>query len=139
MTNLLANSSSPYLRQHAENPVHWREWSDEAFDEALRVGFPADVLAITGQPAFSSLEQSARVSRQDGRKTVLFVSHNQSFVHRLATRIWDLRDGELVEYPGSLAEYYDSLERRESEAKEAAVAAEEAERLLAGGGLRIAR
>ena len=47
---------------------------DEAFDEALRVGFPADVLAITGQPAFSSLEQSARVSRQDGRKTVLFVS-----------------------------------------------------------------
>jgi hypothetical protein len=28
--NRLANASSPYLQQHADNPVDWYEWSDEA-------------------------------------------------------------------------------------------------------------
>ncbi len=31
MTNLLAHEKSPYLRQHAENPVAWRPWTNEAF------------------------------------------------------------------------------------------------------------
>jgi ATP-binding cassette subfamily F protein 3 len=43
--------------------------------------------------------------------TLLFVSHNQSFVNRLATKIWDIRDGDIVEYPGTLYEYYEHLER----------------------------
>lgn len=29
-TNRLASSKSPYLRQHASNPVNWYEWSEEA-------------------------------------------------------------------------------------------------------------
>src|SRR5262245_53710563 len=33
-TNRLINESSPYLRQHAHNPVDWYTWSDEAFDRA---------------------------------------------------------------------------------------------------------
>ena len=33
MPNRLAASSSPYLRQHAENSVDWREWGEEAFAE----------------------------------------------------------------------------------------------------------
>lgn len=28
--NRLANSKSPYLRQHANNPVNWHEWCEEA-------------------------------------------------------------------------------------------------------------
>ena len=32
--NRLAGETSPYLLQHAENPVDWRPWSDEAFAEA---------------------------------------------------------------------------------------------------------
>lgn len=32
--NLLASQTSPYLRQHADNPVHWRPWSRDALDEA---------------------------------------------------------------------------------------------------------
>ena len=43
--------------------------------------------------------------------TLLFVSHNQSFINRLATKIWDIREGEIIEYPGNLDEYYDHLER----------------------------
>jgi len=50
--------------------------------------------------------------------TVLFVSHNLSFVGRLATKIWDLKDGTIVEYPGTLSEY----EHRLSLEKEANVA-----------------
>lgn len=45
--------------------------------------------------------------------TLIFVSHNQSFINRLATKIWDLKNGSITEYPGKLYEYYDHLERTE--------------------------
>ena len=32
--NRLAGQSSPYLRQHADNPVDWYPWGDEAFERA---------------------------------------------------------------------------------------------------------
>lgn len=35
-TNRLINASSPYLLQHAHNPVDWYEWGDEAFEKAKR-------------------------------------------------------------------------------------------------------
>ncbi|MGW4564503.1 thioredoxin domain-containing protein [Streptomyces sp. NPDC004561] len=38
--NRLAHETSPYLLQHADNPVHWWPWSAEAFDEARRAGKP---------------------------------------------------------------------------------------------------
>jgi uncharacterized protein YyaL (SSP411 family) len=38
--NRLASSTSPYLRQHADNPVDWYEWGDEAFAEAKRRDVP---------------------------------------------------------------------------------------------------
>lgn len=47
--------------------------------------------------------------------TLLFVSHNQAFVNRLATRIWDIQHGTIEEYPGTLYEYYDHLARREKD------------------------
>ena len=40
MTNRLAGATSPDLLQHAENPVDWWEWGDEAFAEARRRGVP---------------------------------------------------------------------------------------------------
>jgi ATP-binding cassette subfamily F protein 3 len=43
------------------------------------------------------------------RGSLLFVSHNQSFVNRLATKIWDINNGEVTEYHGTLDEYYDHL------------------------------
>ena len=47
--NRLADESSPYLLQHADNPVHWYPWGDEAFEAAreqdkpilLSVGYSA--------------------------------------------------------------------------------------------------
>ncbi|MFM1791414.1 MAG: hypothetical protein RLZZ526_1741 [Actinomycetota bacterium] len=38
--NRLSRSSSPYLRQHKENPVDWYEWGDEAFADARETGRP---------------------------------------------------------------------------------------------------
>jgi uncharacterized protein YyaL (SSP411 family) len=40
MTNRLATAISPYLRQHAENPVNWYPWGEEAFAEAKRRDVP---------------------------------------------------------------------------------------------------
>ncbi|MFG2664092.1 thioredoxin domain-containing protein [Streptomyces sp. NPDC048387] len=40
MPNRLANETSPYLLQHAHNPVDWWPWSPEAFAEARERGVP---------------------------------------------------------------------------------------------------
>ena len=40
MSNRLAQATSPYLLQHADNPVDWWEWSAEAFAEAQRRDVP---------------------------------------------------------------------------------------------------
>jgi uncharacterized protein len=39
-TNRLFLESSPYLLQHAHNPVNWYPWGDEAFETARRLGRP---------------------------------------------------------------------------------------------------
>ncbi len=40
MVNRLAGATSPYLRQHADNPVSWREWDADALAEAARRDVP---------------------------------------------------------------------------------------------------
>lgn len=40
MVNRLATAISPYLRAHAGNPVDWREWGKDAFDEASERNVP---------------------------------------------------------------------------------------------------
>jgi uncharacterized protein YyaL (SSP411 family) len=39
-TNRLIRESSPYLLQHAHNPVNWYPWGEEAFADAKRLGRP---------------------------------------------------------------------------------------------------
>jgi uncharacterized protein len=40
MANRLAEATSPYLLQHADNPVAWYPWGDEAFDTARERDVP---------------------------------------------------------------------------------------------------
>ncbi len=40
MANGLRDAAGSYLRRHAEDPVDWRPWGDEAFREAARRGVP---------------------------------------------------------------------------------------------------
>jgi ATP-binding cassette subfamily F protein 3 len=51
--------------------------------------------------------------------TILFVSHDLDFARTLATRVLDLRDGKVIPYPGSLADYLDKLagEQRDAAAR----------------------
>ncbi len=37
--------------------------------------------------------------------SLLFVSHNRSFLNRLATRIWEVKDGGIVAFPGNLDDW----------------------------------
>ena len=34
-TNELTNESSPYLLQHAHNPVNWKAWNNKSLDKAI--------------------------------------------------------------------------------------------------------
>src|SRR5512146_314519 len=47
--NRLKTATSPYLLQHADNPVDWWPWCDEAFEEARRRDVP--VLLSVGYAA----------------------------------------------------------------------------------------
>jgi hypothetical protein len=40
LANRLIHETSPYLLQHARNPVDWRPWGPEAFEEAVRRDVP---------------------------------------------------------------------------------------------------
>ena len=40
MANKLINATSPYLLQHAHNPVHWYEWGAEALEKAKKEDKP---------------------------------------------------------------------------------------------------
>ncbi len=40
MPNRPAQATSPYLLQHADNPVDWWPWSPEAFEEARQRDVP---------------------------------------------------------------------------------------------------
>ena len=48
-TNRLAQETSPYLRQHADNPVDWYAWGAEAFAAATERNVP--VLLSVGYSA----------------------------------------------------------------------------------------
>ena len=38
--NLLSEETSPYLRQHQNNPVHWRPWNADALALAKKDNKP---------------------------------------------------------------------------------------------------
>ena len=63
MTNLLAGSASPYLLQHAENPVDWVPWGPEAFASARQRNVP--VLLSVGYAACHWCHVMAHESFED--------------------------------------------------------------------------
>jgi ATP-binding cassette, subfamily F, member 3 len=58
----------------------------------------------------SSESLAESLTTYDG--TLLFVSHNRAFVRRLATKIWNVHDGTVEIYPGTLDEYLASARSR---------------------------
>ncbi|MEY3806923.1 MAG: hypothetical protein RIR69_1735 [Actinomycetota bacterium] len=63
MPNRLAEASSPYLRQHRDNPVDWYQWGPEAFAEAQKTGRP--ILLSVGYSACHWCHVMAHESFED--------------------------------------------------------------------------
>ena len=62
--NELSGAISPYLRQHADNPVHWKQWGAEALAEAVRRDVP--VMLSVGYAACHWCHVMAHESFEDG-------------------------------------------------------------------------
>jgi uncharacterized protein YyaL (SSP411 family) len=69
MGNRLANESSPYLRQHADNPVDWYPWGDDAFDAARERDVP--ILLSVGYSSCHWCHVMAHESFEDGPTATL--------------------------------------------------------------------
>jgi len=76
MTNRLASESSPYLLQHADNPVDWYPWGEEAFELARKSGKP--VLLSVGYSACHWCHVMAHESFEDDATAQLM---NELFVN----------------------------------------------------------
>jgi uncharacterized protein YyaL (SSP411 family) len=63
MRNRLAKETSPYLQQHADNPVDWYPWGEEALAEAKRTGKP--ILLSVGYSACHWCHVMAHESFED--------------------------------------------------------------------------
>ena len=70
--NLLAGESSPYLLQHAGNPVHWRPWGAAALEEAQRRDRPA--LVSIGYAACHWCHVMAHESFENADTCLLYTS-----------------------------------------------------------------
>jgi uncharacterized protein YyaL (SSP411 family) len=75
VSNRLANETSPYLLQHAENPVDWYPWGDEALSRARAEQKP--ILVSIGYAACHWCHVMERESFEDARVAALM---NERFV-----------------------------------------------------------
>jgi ATP-binding cassette subfamily F protein 3 len=73
---------------------------------------PSNLLVMDEPTNHLDLESSeALIEALEGYEgTLMFVSHNRSFLNRLATHIWDVVDQKVVAFPGTLDEYFHHLE-----------------------------
>ena len=71
--NRLRNSTSPYLLQHADNPVDWWPWCDQAFAEAARRDVP--VMLSVGYAACHWCHVMAHESFEDAETAAALNEH----------------------------------------------------------------
>jgi len=76
MPNHLAGETSPYLLQHANNPVDWYPWGDEAFDRACAEDKP--ILLSIGYSACHWCHVMAHESFENDDTAILM---NENFVN----------------------------------------------------------
>ena len=62
-TNTLGLATSPYLRQHADNPVHWQQWTPQALAAAAARDVP--ILLSVGYAACHWCHVMAHESFED--------------------------------------------------------------------------
>src|SRR5271165_1706870 len=73
MAERLRGATSPYLLQHADNPVDWWPWGDEAFAAAAELGVP--VLLSVGYSACHWCHVMAHESFENEQTAALMNEH----------------------------------------------------------------
>jgi uncharacterized protein YyaL (SSP411 family) len=73
LSNRLADETSPYLLQHADNPVHWQPWDDLALATARELGRP--ILLSVGYSACHWCHVMAHESFEDPAVAALMNRH----------------------------------------------------------------
>src|SRR3954468_19115158 len=73
MPNRLADATSPYLQQHADNPVDWWEWSPEALEVARTLDRP--ILLSVGYAACHWCHVMAHESFEDAATAAYMNDH----------------------------------------------------------------
>ena len=73
--NTLGSATSPYLRQHADNPVHWQQWTPQALADAAARDMP--ILLSVGYAACHWCHVMAHESFEDDEVAALM---NSEFV-----------------------------------------------------------
>jgi ATP-binding cassette subfamily F protein 3 len=78
---------------------------------------PGNVLLLDEPTNHLDTESATKLTESlesyDG--TLLFVSHNFDFARRLSNKVWDVHDGRVEEYPGSLGDYIEHLQTADAE------------------------
>ncbi len=74
-SNRLADASSPYLKEHADNPVDWYEWGPEALDKAKKENKPL-IISI----GYSSCHWCHVMERESFMDTAVARIMNENFV-----------------------------------------------------------
>ncbi len=75
-TNDLINSTSPYLLQHAHNPVNWQEWGEEALSQAKKEDKP--ILVSIG---YSSCHWCHVMEKESFEDTAVAKIMNEHFIN----------------------------------------------------------
>src|SRR5207244_4898317 len=73
MPNRLAGETSPYLLEHANKPVEWYPWGEEALSTALRADKP--IMLSIGYSACHWCHVMARESFEDSETAALINRH----------------------------------------------------------------
>jgi hypothetical protein len=76
MANLLARETSPYLLQHADNPVHWQAWGEAALAQAR--GEDKPILLSIG---YSTCHWCHVMARESFENTTVAELMNRLFVN----------------------------------------------------------
>lgn len=75
-TNNLVNSTSPYLQQHAHNPVDWQEWGEDALEQAKKEDKP--ILVSIG---YSSCHWCHVMEKESFEDTAVAKIMNENFIN----------------------------------------------------------
>jgi uncharacterized protein len=75
LLNRLKNASSPYLRQHADNPVDWYEWGPEALEKAKAENKPL-IISI----GYASCHWCHVMARESFMDTTVARIMNENFI-----------------------------------------------------------